>query len=135
MEWAYLDRALQAQGAGAWGRTVSRTDNTTIRTHEDGEIFEIEGLPIGEESSEPNPGVRRQERRGNIAEPVGVPGHHVATSKPPPAPPTRGSRPETPERVEEDSKGRGGESRRINNQETERAMPRYKRKSKRKRQR
>ena len=55
MRWTYLDRALDAQGAGAWESTLPRTDNKTRRTHEPVGILAIEVLPIGDGSPEPTP--------------------------------------------------------------------------------
>ena len=63
-KWAYLERAIEIPGAGAREGAVSRTDNTMRRTQGPGEISEIEGLPTGEESPEPNPGIEtRREKR------------------------------------------------------------------------
>ena len=107
MRWGYLgliDQARDIQLAGAFGCTVSRTNSLMRRAHGPAEN---EISPIGNRSPVPTPGIERPERRWNNVMPEEAPINSGSVSKsPPPSPPVRESRPATPERVEDNQRGR-----------------------------
>ena len=85
MEWAYLDRSIEAQRTGALECTASSMDTNISGMKEPVEIPAIERLPIGEERATPHPRIEKQDEKKENNEDLGrIPENKAAVSNPPP---------------------------------------------------